>query len=89
MMLSPPPKRSRPTMTCLSSRKPSPTAHGHPLWPTERDSFSHGDLTKAVKYNADHGATFVCPACLPLYNETIADDPMTVIRIHAEAAHKS
>jgi hypothetical protein len=46
-------------------------------------------LTKAVNYEADHGAKFVCPACLPLYNKTIADDTLTVIRICAEAAHKS
>jgi hypothetical protein len=46
-------------------------------------------LTKAVKYEADHGAKFVRPACLPLYNKTIADNAMTVICICAEAAHKS
>ncbi len=45
--------------------------------------------TKAVKYKANHGAKFVCPAHLPLYDKTIADDATTVIRIHAEAAHKS
>jgi hypothetical protein len=46
-------------------------------------------LTKAVKYKAEHGAKFVCPACLPLYNKTIADDTTTVICIHAKATHKS
>jgi hypothetical protein len=46
-------------------------------------------LTKAVKYEANHGAKFVCRACLPLYNKTIADDATTVIRICAEAAHIS
>jgi hypothetical protein len=46
-------------------------------------------LTKAVKYKADHGAKFVCPACLPLYNKMIADDATTVVHIRAEAAHKS
>jgi hypothetical protein len=46
-------------------------------------------LTKAVKYKADHGAEFVCPACLPLYNKTIADNTTTAICIHAKAAHKS
>ncbi len=46
-------------------------------------------LTEAVKYEADHGAKFVHPACLPLYDKTIADDTMTVICICAEAAHKS
>jgi hypothetical protein len=46
-------------------------------------------LTKAVKYKADHNAKFVSPACLPLYNKMIADDPTTVVCICAEAAHKS
>jgi hypothetical protein len=26
-------------------------------------------LTEAVKYKANHGAKFVCPACLPLYDK--------------------
>jgi hypothetical protein len=46
-------------------------------------------LTKADKYEADHGAKFVCPACLPLYDKTIADNAMKVIPICTEAAHKS
>ncbi len=46
-------------------------------------------LTKAVKYEANHGAKFICPACLPLYNKMIADNARTVICVHAEAAHKS
>ncbi len=46
-------------------------------------------LTKAVKYKADHGAKFVCPAHLPLCNKTIADGAVTVVHVHAEAAHKS
>ncbi len=46
-------------------------------------------LTEAVKYEDNHGAKFICPACLPLYNKTIADDTSTVVHIHAEAAHKS
>jgi hypothetical protein len=46
-------------------------------------------LTKAVKYKANHGSKFVCPACLPLYDKTIADDATTVICVCAEAAHKS
>jgi hypothetical protein len=46
-------------------------------------------LTEVVKYKADHGAKFVHPAHLPLYNKTIADDATTVICIRAEAAHKS
>jgi hypothetical protein len=47
------------------------------------------NFTKAVKYKANHGAKFICPACLPLYDKTIADDAMTVIRVHEGAAHKS
>ncbi len=46
-------------------------------------------LTKAVKYKANHGTKFVLPARLPLYNKTIADNAMTVVCIHVEAAHKS
>ncbi len=46
-------------------------------------------LTKAVEYKANHGAIFVCLACLPLYDKTIADNATTVIPVHAEAAHKS
>ncbi len=46
-------------------------------------------LTEAVKYEANHGAKFVRPACLPLYDKTIADNDMTVVCIPAEAAHKS
>ncbi len=46
-------------------------------------------LTKAVKYEADHGAKFIRPARLPTYGKTIADDTMTVVCVHGEAAHKS
>ncbi len=46
-------------------------------------------LTKAVKNKANHGAKFVCSACLPLYNKTIADNATKAICINAEAAHKS
>ncbi len=45
-------------------------------------------LTEAVKYKANHGAKFVRPACLPLYDKTIADDARTVVHVCAEAAHK-
>jgi hypothetical protein len=45
--------------------------------------------TKAIKYEANHGAEFVHPASLPLYNKLIADNAMTVICIWVEAAHKS
>ncbi len=32
---------------------------------------------------------FVRPKCLPLYDDTIADDATTVVQVRAEAAHKS
>jgi hypothetical protein len=47
------------------------------------------NLTKAVKYKADNGAKFVCPAHLPLYDKTIADDATTVVPVRTEAAQKS
>ena len=47
-------------------------------------------LTEAAKYEANHGnKKIVHPKCLPLYDDTIADDAMTVVRVCAEAAHKS
>jgi hypothetical protein len=46
-------------------------------------------LTKAVKYKANHGAKFVCPARLPLYDKLIDNNATTVVRMWAEAAHKS
>jgi hypothetical protein len=47
-------------------------------------------LNKAAKYKANHGNTkFVCPAQLLLYNTTIAKYTTMVIRVCAEAAHKS
>jgi hypothetical protein len=47
-------------------------------------------LIEATKYKADHGnKKFVRPKCLPLYDTTIAEDATTVIRVCAEAAHKS
>jgi hypothetical protein len=46
-------------------------------------------LTKAFKYEANHGAKFVHPACLPLYDKTIADNSTAVVCVCAEAAHKS
>jgi hypothetical protein len=45
-------------------------------------------LTEAVKYKTDHGAKFERPAHLPLNNKTITDNATTVVRVHAEAAHK-
>ena len=47
-------------------------------------------LTKAAKYKTGHGnKKFVCPKRLPLYDDTIADNATTVVRVCAEAAHKS
>ena len=47
-------------------------------------------LTEATKYKADHGNhKFVRPKCFPLYNDTIADNATTIVRVRAEAAHKS
>jgi len=47
-------------------------------------------LTKAVKYETEHGnAKFVRPSRLPLYDKNIADNATTVVRVHAEAAHKA
>ncbi len=47
-------------------------------------------LTEAAKYETEHGnAKFVRPACLPLYDKNIADNATTVVRVRAEAAHKS
>ena len=47
-------------------------------------------LTEAAKNKTEHGnAKFVCPARLPLYNKNIANNATTVVRVRAEAAHKS
>jgi hypothetical protein len=47
-------------------------------------------LMEAAKYKSDHGnATFVRLVRLPLYDKNITDDATTVVRVHAEAAHKS
>ena len=47
-------------------------------------------LTDAAKYEAEHGNNkFVQPSRLPLYNKNIAADTTTVVRVCAEAAHKS
>ena len=47
-------------------------------------------LTEPAKYAAAHGGTpFLRPARLPLYDATIPDDAATVVRVKAEAAHKS
>jgi hypothetical protein len=46
-------------------------------------------LTDPAKYAADHGATFVSPVRLPLYDSSIANNATTVIRIRTESAHKA
>ena len=47
-------------------------------------------LTEAAKYEANHGnKKIVRPQCLPLYNDTIADDTTTVVQVFSDAAHKS
>ena len=47
-------------------------------------------LTDSAKYASAHGGTpFVRPSRLPLYDSTIPDDAATVVRVRAEAAHKS
>jgi hypothetical protein len=47
-------------------------------------------LMDDTKYAAKHGGmTFVHPKHLPLYNDTIANNASTVVRIRVEAAHKS
>ena len=47
-------------------------------------------LMDEAKYATAHGGNkFVRPVRLPLYDEHIADDAPTVVRVRAEAAHKS
>ncbi len=48
-------------------------------------------LMDDTKYAAEHGGMmFVRPKHLPpLYDDTIANNASTVVRVHAEAAHKS
>ena len=47
-------------------------------------------LTDAAKYESEHdNKTFVRPVHLPLYDKNNADDATTVVRVRAEAAHKS
>jgi len=47
-------------------------------------------LMDEAKYAVAHGGKkFVCPVRLPLYDKLIPDDAPTVVRVHAEAAHKS
>jgi hypothetical protein len=46
-------------------------------------------LTYPARYATDHGATFVHPIRLPLYNGSIANNATTVVCVHAELAHKA
>jgi hypothetical protein len=47
-------------------------------------------LTEATKYEANHGnKKIVRPQRLPLYDDTIADNATTVVRVRSEAAHQS
>ncbi len=47
-------------------------------------------LMDEAKYATAHGGTkFVRPVRLPLYDVLIPDDAATVVRVRAEAAHKS
>jgi hypothetical protein len=47
-------------------------------------------LMEDAKYEAEHGnAKFVRPVRLPLCDKNIADNATTVVRVRAEAAHKS
>ncbi len=46
-------------------------------------------LMDPAKYAADHGATFIHPIRLPLYDGSIANNATTVVCICAELAHKA
>ena len=47
-------------------------------------------LTDDAKYASAHGGNaFIRPVRLPLYDASIPDDAPTVVRVRAEAAHKS
>jgi hypothetical protein len=48
-----------------------------------------GLLMEPARYATDHGAIFVRPICLPLYDGSIANNATTVVRVHAESAHKA
>jgi hypothetical protein len=53
-----------------------------PLWPSSPHR-SHQIRSRPWQQK------FVCPQRLPLYDDTIANDATTVVRVHSEAAHKS
>jgi hypothetical protein len=47
-------------------------------------------LTETTKYKVDRGnKKFFRPQRLPLYDDTIADNAMTVVQVRSEVAHKS
>jgi hypothetical protein len=47
-------------------------------------------LMEAAKYKANHGGSKIArPSRLSLYNRNIADNATTIVRVCAEAAHKS
>ena len=47
-------------------------------------------LTDPGRYTADHGgSTFVHPSSLLLYDKNIADNAMTAVQVHREAAHSA
>jgi hypothetical protein len=48
-----------------------------------------GLLMDPARYAVDHGATFVCPIRLPLYNGSIANNATMVVCIRAESAHNA
>jgi hypothetical protein len=48
-----------------------------------------GLLTDPARYVANHGATFVRPICLPLYNGTTTNNATTVVCVCTELAHKA
>jgi hypothetical protein len=48
-----------------------------------------GLLMDPARYATNHGATFVQPVCLPLYDGTIANNATTVVCIREESAHKA
>jgi hypothetical protein len=47
-------------------------------------------LVDAARYATNHGGNaFKRPDCLPLYDSSITNDATTVVRVHAESAHRS
>ncbi len=86
-----PPLKGKPSNNDLLAIRetPLPLLMVIPYNQLNRVHFLTAILTEAVKYEADHGAKVVCPACLPLYDKMIADNATTVVCVRAEAAHKS